>query len=100
MHLYGRPGDLVIRRIDPSTATRGEFTPERDVVVAGQSSGVHTIRGPALVRREGRVTHVILDKPTEIVHASRHQGIPLKAGEYTFTPQRERHDGADRAVED
>jgi hypothetical protein len=101
MELFARQGDLVVERLPAKPP--GEFSKATDFVFAGDSSGhPHTLRGTALVQRQGRVTRVSLAEATTLDHgkATGHEGVRMEAGEYEIRPKRERGDGSDQAVED
>ncbi len=96
MHIYARQGDLVITKVDES----GEYKSETNPVLAGKNSSPHTVRGRVGVRRSGNQIDLLVKKPTELVHSSRHRPVTLEPGAYTVTRLRERGDQSDRAVED
>jgi hypothetical protein len=101
MNIYARQGDLVIRKLDAPAS--GELRPKTNIVFAGDSSGhPHTLRGNALMRRDGRKFFVRLAEPTVLEHGSAggHKAVTLEAGDYEIGPKRERGDAGDRAVED
>jgi hypothetical protein len=103
MELYGRHGDLVIKKLDAPIS--GELKEGRNVVFAGDSSGhPHTLAGKVMFRREGRRTFVRVPdgKPLQLTHgkSTGHKTIEMVPGDYEVAPLRERGDGADRVVED
>lgn len=101
MHIFARQGDLVID--ERPAGTTGEWTPARDVVFAGDSSGHrHRLLGNCEIMTVGAVTRVKLAEPRELIHekSDGHGGVWLPAGMYEVRRLRERGDGSDRAVED
>ncbi len=98
MQLYARHGDLVFDKLD--TPITGDLDKHVDLILAGNDSAPHTVRGQVEARREEGITFLRVAKATTVDHAGRHMPITLEPGDYEVRPLRERHDGADRAVED
>ena len=95
--IYARQGDVVIRKAPIGDVT---LAPATDLVVAGSTSAAHTIVGQCGYATSGRDTIVRIATDTTLSHAGRHLPISLPAGEYRFSPLRERGDATDRSVED
>lgn len=101
MHIHARQGDLVIEKLPAPFP--GAVEKVTNFVFAGDNSGhPHTLRGTALMQRQGVATRVRIAEPMELTHGKPdgHKTVSLPPGDYEVRPLRERGDGADRMVED
>jgi hypothetical protein len=96
MNIYARQGDLVFSK----EAVTGELTITKNLVLAGNDTAPHTVKGSFLSRQDGRTTFLRITKRTSVTHDGRHLPVSLEPGDYRVYPLRERGDGTDRAVED
>lgn len=90
--IYARQGDLVIEKL-ATPIVGGELVTATNHVFAGDSSGhPHTLRGTALIRRSGAITHLRIAEKMELTHgkAGGHRTVALEPGDYEVRPLRER----------
>jgi len=101
--IYARQGDLVIEKITIAPAEAKAMKPVANYVFAGDSSGhPHTLRGTALVSRDGAVTRLRLAEAAELTHgkAGGHKTVSFVPGDFEVRPLRERGGQGDRNVVD
>lgn len=99
-NIYARQGDLVIDRVDSAPVELLRTTV--DTVIAGSHDGTHTLPAGVDYARDGEHDHYVRPvKDVAIVHASRHELVPLAAGQvYHIWSQIERRGDGDQDVED
>ena len=98
--IYAHQGDLIIDRVDsaPVELTRTNSP----TVIAGSHEGTHSLPAGIDYAKDGERDHYVRP-PTDVqlTHASRHNPVPLTAGEiYHIWPQIERRGDGDQDVED